>query len=266
MSKPYIHAKSSVLRFGGKPEDYIATHQFLDSSKEHVADHRHRALLHSTFGCFVIEKMFGQVATNSEGKEFSPRDVAEQHIVEDLGHIPTVQDWLQDLPLKEWMGGGKKEEIPSSNAITNYKTARQALESLGKKLKKEVEAALCQEFEKTPYEAISWTTYVPGFNDGEPCTFSVGQVYGTKQQLTPKQQKVWRDETNPDGWDAEEHGAVEVVEEYIDAESAEKEGYEPIGSIVNENADLLEKAFGTDTHVTWIRGKGIKVEHYDCGY
>lgn len=109
MAKPYIHAASSARKFGGKPDEYMAIHQFLDSSKSHVADVRHRALLHNSFGCFIVEQMFGIVATNSDGKVYSPRDVAEQHILEDLGRIPSVQDYLQHMTLEPWMGGMTKK-------------------------------------------------------------------------------------------------------------------------------------------------------------
>lgn len=108
--KPYIHAKISVKKFGGTIEDYMEIHDFIDSSKQCLADIRHRALLHSTFGCFMVEKVFGHVMTNSDGKEFSPRDVAENHIIEDLGTIPTVERWLTNLPVEPWMGGHLKKQ------------------------------------------------------------------------------------------------------------------------------------------------------------
>lgn len=107
MAKPYIHAKSSVRKWGGEPQDYLDIHQFMDSSKAHLADVRHRALLHSSFGCFIVEQMFGVVRTNSEDKEYSPRDVAEQHCIEDMGRIPSVQDWLGGLEIQGWMGPPK---------------------------------------------------------------------------------------------------------------------------------------------------------------
>lgn len=105
MAKPYIHAKSSAKRFGGKLEDYLPVHDFLDSSKAFVADSRHRALLHSTFGIFLCEKVFGHIIKNSDGKEVSVRDIAEQHILEDFHFkfIPTPQDYLENMELQPWM-------------------------------------------------------------------------------------------------------------------------------------------------------------------
>lgn len=105
--KPWLHAKSSAQKFGGKSEDYLDIHNFMDSSKAHVPDMRHRAILHSSFGCFIVEQVFGVTRTNSDGKEYSTRDIAEQHCLEDLGRIPTVQDYLEGMPMYDWLGGPK---------------------------------------------------------------------------------------------------------------------------------------------------------------
>jgi hypothetical protein len=110
MSKPHIHSKSSARTFGGKPEDYQDIHDFMDSSKSCIADARHRAMFHHAFGCFVVEKVFGTTRVNSDGKEYSTRDVAEKHIIEDLGHIPSFQDFLKGMPIEEWMGGKPRKE------------------------------------------------------------------------------------------------------------------------------------------------------------
>jgi len=48
--KPHLHARLSVKKHGGKLEDYLAIHEFIDSSKVAVADVRHRAMLHSAWG------------------------------------------------------------------------------------------------------------------------------------------------------------------------------------------------------------------------
>lgn len=106
--KPFLHAKNSVRRWGGKAEDYQEIHDFIDSTKAAVPDMRHRAVLHNAFGCFLVEKAFGTTLTNSDDKEVSTRDIAEQHIIEDLGYIPTLQDYLRHMPLVEWMGGPVK--------------------------------------------------------------------------------------------------------------------------------------------------------------
>lgn len=42
MAHPLKHTQSSVKRFGGKPEDYLAIHNWFDESKAFLADFRHR--------------------------------------------------------------------------------------------------------------------------------------------------------------------------------------------------------------------------------
>lgn len=109
--KPMIHAKSSARKYGGKPENYLDIHQFMDSTKASLADVRHRALLHSSFGCYLVEQIFGVERTNSAGNVYSPRDVAEDHCIEDLGFIPSVERWLGNMAIQEWMGGpGNKRD------------------------------------------------------------------------------------------------------------------------------------------------------------
>lgn len=106
--KPVIHASHSVRKHGGDLEDYIAIHEFIDSSKAHVPDMRHRAILHSSFGCYITQQVFGTHFTNSDGKLIAVRDIAEEHILQDLGTIPTVQDYLDGMPMYEWLGGTKE--------------------------------------------------------------------------------------------------------------------------------------------------------------
>src|SRR5262245_6154769 len=111
MSKPWIHARSSARRFGGQPEDYIAIHEQIDSTKMAHAELTHRAVFHSAFGIYVIEEIFGRTVTNSDGKEVFVRDVAEQHVLEDLGCIPSLSDWLKEMPCKPWMAGQRKVKV-----------------------------------------------------------------------------------------------------------------------------------------------------------
>jgi hypothetical protein len=112
LSKPWIHAESSARRFGGKPEDYISLHNLMDSSKGTIADSRHRALTHNSW--FIapdgpLERIFGVNLTNSDGRLVSVRELGEQHILEDFGNrfIPSAQDYLQEINIKEWMLQGK---------------------------------------------------------------------------------------------------------------------------------------------------------------
>lgn len=115
--KPLNHSKISAKKFGGKPEDYQEIHDFFDSSKACLADMRHRAILHSSFGIFIAEKVFGVYIVNSDGKEVCVRDVCEQHVIDDLGFIPTVEKWLEGMELKPWMQGSVKKTRHSTTHI-----------------------------------------------------------------------------------------------------------------------------------------------------
>lgn len=108
MSKPYLHAQSSAKKWGGTPEDYLPIHDMMDSTKSVHADVRHRCVFHSAFGIFIIEKIFGTNIRNRECKLVSVRDIAEQHVLEDLGTIPSLCDWLRGMPVEAWMSRPQK--------------------------------------------------------------------------------------------------------------------------------------------------------------
>ena len=106
-----FHSHSSAQKFGGAPEDYAPIHKFLDQTKLYLADWRHRALLHTTFGVALCEQFFGDLyARPSDGVLVSTRAVAEQHILEDLNAIPTPGEFLREMPLRRWMNGLTPEQ------------------------------------------------------------------------------------------------------------------------------------------------------------
>ena len=117
MSHPYHHALSSVNKWGGLTEDYQPIHDWFDHSKEHLADARHRALRHHTEGIFMAEKIFGITITTSTGRKIPVRWVGEQHVMEDLGWIPSATDWLKTIELQPWMNKVPKRLEQESFAL-----------------------------------------------------------------------------------------------------------------------------------------------------
>lgn len=128
MAHPLVHAKSSARKFGGVPDDYVELHSWFDQTKVTMPDVRHRALLHNAFGIYLAEQQFGLAEENrilrqrlkdlgheqhglarvyitrpSDGKQVPIRPIAEQHVTEDCGYIPTVQTWLEKMPMELWM-------------------------------------------------------------------------------------------------------------------------------------------------------------------
>lgn len=130
MAKPFIHAESSARKFGGVPEDYLAIHDLMDSSKGTIADSRHRALTHNAwFLSVILEKVFGHNITNSDGRKVSVREIGEQHVLEDYGgrYIPSAVDFLTEMELKEWMIKGQGAP-PSFARLAQRENVRRKVE------------------------------------------------------------------------------------------------------------------------------------------
>ena len=111
MAHPYHHACSSAKKYGGEPGEYLDLHEWLDGSKSHTADFRHRALRHHSEGIFMLEAIVGSTITLSTGRVLPVRFIGEQHVMEDLGRIPTVHDWLGNIRPEPWMLGKDREHV-----------------------------------------------------------------------------------------------------------------------------------------------------------
>lgn len=135
IANPHHHAVSSARKWGGKWEDYIAIHEWFDATKAWMPDFRHRAIRHHSEGIFECMGVFGTTITIStcakcgaqgnakeryhvehhygDEHDFVPklipvRWVGEQHVQEDLGHIPTAADWLRRLQAEPWMNRSRR--------------------------------------------------------------------------------------------------------------------------------------------------------------
>jgi hypothetical protein len=84
------------LRCGGRWQDYLEVHEFIDSTKMCCADPRHRMILHSIdFGAALAEIAF-------PARRDMP-DIVRQHVIEDLG-VPRS--------LREWLGHCQRAKLP----------------------------------------------------------------------------------------------------------------------------------------------------------
>ncbi len=129
MSKPFIHAKSSAKKYGGKWEDYFPIHDLIDCSKGAFSDNRHRALTHNAWfikevlerihfpnsGPMTPDYKFPTII-NSDRKHISVREIGEQHILEDfrMKFIPTAADYLNGMEMEPWMNNGMGGDVPES--------------------------------------------------------------------------------------------------------------------------------------------------------
>lgn len=140
MASPYHHALSSVKKWGGAVEDYQKIHDWFDASKAFVGDFRHRALRHHAQGIFESESVFGGTITLSSGRVIPTRWVGEQHVREDCGFIPTLQDWLQQISPQPWMNrplhiekeleNGSGNHLAGSSDTTREKTEGRTLQTV----------------------------------------------------------------------------------------------------------------------------------------
>ena len=112
---PWKHAESSVKKWGGFPEDYMELHDWLDETKQYTGDWTHRALRHHAAGVQWAVQKFGHMLKTAEGSVgLAPTKlVAEQHIIEDCGFIPTAEQWLTGLRTspEPWMLRVQKKSI-----------------------------------------------------------------------------------------------------------------------------------------------------------
>ena len=104
---PVVHSLSSVKKFGGKIEDYIKIHQWLDETKAWIPNFKHRAFRHHAEGIFEAERIFGTHFENSDGNIVYTRYIAELHVKEDCnGRIPNAKEWIEAMVLgvyPKWM-------------------------------------------------------------------------------------------------------------------------------------------------------------------
>jgi len=114
MSKPWVYAENSARKYGGSPEDYFKIHQWFDETKSACSDIRHRIILHNSWGPHLAEQVFGpaiqimiEMDAGPSVKWVPVRQIAEDHIIENLGFIPTISEWLNEMPLLRWMTGSR---------------------------------------------------------------------------------------------------------------------------------------------------------------
>lgn len=124
---PVKHAMNSAAKFGGFWGNYIHIHDWFDATKQHTGDWTHRALRHHSQGVQQAIKKFGHAVTivvdsDPDNIRCVPvKSIAEQHIIEDCGFIPTVKDWLSCIQPKPWMLMAPRQSEPKKIVVMNEK-------------------------------------------------------------------------------------------------------------------------------------------------
>lgn len=107
------HAEASAEQFGGLASDYLAIHEVINSSQQVMGDERHAALTHHSFFIALLDRMFGHTIVNTDGTPVAVRAIADKHVRDDFGFIPSPQDWLQHLEFQPWFNNGVRG-VPNS--------------------------------------------------------------------------------------------------------------------------------------------------------
>lgn len=114
------HAVSASRKWGGEPNDYIDIEEFIDSSKKIIGDSRHRSIYHHTEGVWLCQRIFGRIlrVQGAHRKlEIPVRLIAERHVLEDLGWLPSPKDYIDGMVLKPWMSGATRREVTMSELL-----------------------------------------------------------------------------------------------------------------------------------------------------
>ncbi len=110
------HAQSAARKWGGEPDLYLPIEEFIDSSKQVIGDVRHRSIYHHTLGVWLCQRVFGVVLKVGH-KDVPVREIAERHIMEDLGWLPSPADYIKGMPIQTWMSGSRRKEVPLSHLL-----------------------------------------------------------------------------------------------------------------------------------------------------
>lgn len=153
-------------------------------------------------------------------------------------------------------------------------------------------------FESNPdIKAVSFVGYIPGFNDGDPCVFGLGEINFAKEEadLDEETPEYSADDEEFEGWFTTPSETKWVknpsfkdrsyqerkanpnprLDNYYLKDSNGKivttpnpmyrEDLTEISNFIANNEDLMNKLFGDNFKVV-ITPKEIRVEEYDCGY
>lgn len=140
-------------------------------------------------------------------------------------------------------------------SIEKLEAAAKEFEKLRNEMNTKAKALLQGAFEDVfkrfdQVKAIVWTQYTPYFNDGDACTFSVGEPYF----LTAEEFEGHHE-------DAEDEDGNSVTISMHDDKELER-FYDVLSNFMADNEDVLELMFGDHVTVKVTRD-GVTTEEYE---
>lgn len=82
-------------------------------------------MYHHTLGVFLAQQIFGKTIIIKKNLNYiyvPVREIAEKHIIEDLGWLPSPKDYIDGMTAQPWMTGAKLKEIGNLNDLFEEKS------------------------------------------------------------------------------------------------------------------------------------------------
>ena len=124
--------------------------------------------------------------------------------------------------------------------------------------------------------ALMWQQYIPGFNDGEPCEFSInGPHFKFSDDIVGVETKKSEDDEDYDSEEEylDEYGLDDFLEKRADILNHKeitslKRAVKDATAVYNKLTDMeaqLQSMFGTNVQIV-VTKDGVETEDYDCGH
>lgn len=100
--------ESCARRFKAHAGDFSEINGWIDghNDPEGIDASAHpaaRYLRHQSYSCFEVEEIFGITIALSDGRQIPSRYIAEYHITQEFGFIPSLSEWLCLIQPKPFM-------------------------------------------------------------------------------------------------------------------------------------------------------------------
>jgi len=115
-------------------------------------------------------------------------------------------------------------------------------------------------FEATGLQVVIWDQYIPTFNDGDPCNFTIGEVTFVRENFDPE------DLMSASEYEAGHYNSVSTWSTSTDPL---KDACKAFNSFIHRNKNIVEELFFKDDEygntVFLTKDRHYSID-YDCGY
>ena len=158
--------------------------------------------------------------------------------------------------------------------LSKIETIREELRSAEKSASKDIMEMLKELMKSSPLlEAIKWQQWIPGFNDGDPCEFTIGELYFKLSDELCHKEKSEDDEYDENSDFMVQSDIEDFVESQIDVLNHKQmtllkksiKNAQKVFEHLTAMEDQLKEMFGVDMEIT-VTKDGVETEDHNCGY